>query len=335
MRAYKDYWNNLLGDIPALDQFRAQDFINYGWRDIREARRWSFLATESSLDFPNQIVAGTVAVTQFSDVILADATAKVAWDAVGLGIPLTDRQFRVGSGPLYQIIAYDSVGDSTANPWNTGAIAGAAQLERTYKETTNALQGYAIYKAYHSPPSTDFLAFTEIKDIQNGRTLVINLSREDLDKFRDPMRQAFGDSYYQAAHEADANGYIKIELWPHLLTAKSLVCAYERAGADFASDTETLPRIIPESLLMERALCYGCRWANDNRARYNELKGVNWQQNVTIHEVAYAQALERVKLLDEEQFSQNISYAPDRLKRAGHGDSRWAQSHDISSIGFG
>lgn len=326
-RGFKELWNNLLGDIPALDQFRAQDFINYGWRDIREARRWSFLSAESSLDFPNQIVAGTASVTQFSDVIFADATAKVAWDAVTLNIPLTDRQFRVGSGPLYQIIAYDSVGDSVANPWNTGAVAGAMQLERTYKEDTDADETYSIYKAYHSPPSTDFLSFTSVKDIQNGRDLILGLTREDLNR-RDPMRQSFGNPDYVATHEADATGEIKIELWPHLLTAKSLVCEYERAGTDFASDTETLPQVIPESLLMERALCYGCRWANDNRNRYDALKGINWQQNIQTHEVAYAQALAKVRILDEEGYSQDISYAPDHRRWRGYGDTRAGQSHD-------
>jgi len=331
-RTFRELWNNLLGDIPALDQFRAQDFINYAWRDIREARRWSFLSAESSLDFPDQITAGTVSVTQFSDVIFADATAKTAWDAVTLNIPLTDRQFRVGTGPLYQVIAYDSIGDASANSWNTGVIAGAAQLERTYKEDTDADETYTIYKAYHSPPSADFLSFTSVKDIQNGRNLILDLTREDLNR-RDPMRESFGNPDYVAVHQADSSGEIKVELWPHLLTAKSLVCEYERAGVDF-TDADSLPSIIPESLLMERALWYGCRWANDNRNRYDTLKGINWAVNIAAHELAYKEAIEKTKIVDEEGSPSNISYSPDRHVFRGFGDTSFGQSHDDGLIHY-
>lgn len=431
-RNFKDWWNSLMGDIPALDQFRAQDFINYAWRDIREARRWSFLTAESSLDFPDEITTGTASVSQFSDVVVGSTAARAVWDALNLNMPITDRQFRVGTGPLYQIIAYDRTGDIATYPWNLAGEAGALQLERTYKEpsvgafataiitqtilnpidgtnifigaevftwvnivvnpddaliggtvaesfqnmadsinaasavcaaaivgtsivltavgrgvagnsitlstndpayaTITAFHGgtagtaYYIYKAYHSPPSADFLSFTSVKDIQNGRSLTLDATREYLDR-RDPMRQSFGDPTRVAVHKVDASGEIKVELWPHLLSAKSLVCEYERAGTDFA-DTESLPGIIPESLLMERALCYACRWANDNRNRYDALKGINWAVNIKEHQDSYKEQLREIKILDEEGSPSDLSWAPDWRPRAGFGDTRAGQSHD-------
>jgi hypothetical protein len=439
-RTFRDYWNDLMGDIPALDQFKAQSFINYAWRDIREARRWSFLSAVSSLDVPNQITTGLASVTQWSDTVVGNVTAKAAWDAVGVNLPLTDRQFRVGSGPLYQIISYDptggisalgniainspptngqtlTVGNAvftfvTANPtgfqilisggsggaqlqailgniiaainahptslctalingsfdtnltainpgtggnsialagpvgtggtivlvtpfaggvnsaatWNTGGFAGSLQLDRTFKETTNTVQGYSIYKAYHSPPSVDFIAFTTVKDIQNGRDLTLNLTREDLDRI-DPQRQQFGDPYRVAVYSADTSGNVKIELHPHMLTAKSYFCEYEREGVDMTA-TDSLPRIIPESLLMEKALVYACRWANDNKARYDTLKDGNWQAASVMHDAAYTLQLRQVKILDEEQDPSDLSYAPDRVRRFGFGDTRYGQSHD-------
>lgn len=321
-----------MGDIPALDQFRAQDFINYGWRDIRESRRWSFLTAESSFDIPDEITTGTASVTQFSDVVVGDVTARAVWDVLGLNIPITDRQFRVGTGPLYQIIAYDSVGDSTANPWNINGDPGALQLDREYKEATDADETYQIYKAYFSPPPTDFLAFTSVKDIQNGRNLRLDLTRDDLNR-RDPMRQSFGNPNYVAMGKADAAGEIKIELWPHMLTAYSLVVEYERAGADFTA-TESLPLVIPESLLMERALCYACRWANDNRNRYDALKGINWTVNIATHELNYKQQLMAIKIVDEEGAPSDISFAPDYYRRRGYGDTLAGQSHDDGYIHY-
>lgn len=329
-RVFKDWWNSLMGDIPALDQFRAQDFINYAWRDIREARRWSFLTAESSLDFPDEVITGTALVSQFSDVVVGSVAARAVWDALNLNMPITDRQFRVGTGPLYQIISYDSVGDIATFSWNTNSDPGALQLERTYKEATSATVTYQIYKAYHSPPSTDFLSFTSVKDIQNGRSLALDATREYLDR-RDPMRQSFGDPTRVAIHKADATGEIKVELWPHLLSAKSLVCEYERAGTDFA-DIESLPGVIPESLLMERALCYACRWANDNRNRYDALKGINWAVNIAAHELNYSQALMKVRILDEEGSPSDLSWAPDWRPRRGYGDTLAGQSHDSGEI---
>lgn len=318
-----------MGDIPGLDYIKAKDCINYAWRDIREARRWSFLAAEGSLDIPNQIVAGTAAVTQFSDVVVGSAAAKTAWDAITLDIPLASRQFRVGSGPLYQIIAYDSVGDVVTFPWNLSSSPGALQLERSYKEATAAAANYSIYRAYFYMP-TDFLAFTEVKDIQNGRNLRLDLTRRSLDDWKDPQRQSFGDAYYIAAWTGDANnsGRPRFEIWPHTLSAKSLLVRYERAGTDFASDTEALPAVIPESLLMERALCYACRWANDNRGRITELKSNDWRSSIIAHEASYRDQLQRIKIQDEEAFSIDLTVAPDRL-RQGYGNARWFQQHDV------
>lgn len=438
-RTFADFWNNLMGDIPALDQFRAQDFINYAWRDIREARRWSFLTAESSFDIPDEIADGTASVAMFSDVVVGDATARAVWDALGLNIPITDRQFRVGSGPLYQIIAYDVDGDSTANTWNTTGAPGALRLDREYKESSSAfvvatasvtetalnpidgtsltvgsevfvwvnavvnptdvligatkaisyqnmvdvinattttpciavLSGtvitltaiiagtagnalalsisdatygvavafsggtdggatYQIYKAYFSPPSIDFLSFTSVKDIQNGRNLKLDLTRDDLNR-KDPMRQSFGNPDYVALGKADSAGEIKVELWPHMLSAYSLVVEYERAGEDFEAD-DVLPLVIPESLLMERALCYACRWANDNRNRYDALKGINWAVNIAAHELNYTHQLMKVQIVDEEGSPSNISYAPDFYRYRGHGDTRLGQATDDGMI---
>jgi len=306
--SFKRYYNRLMGDVSGLDYLKAKDCINYAWRDIREARRWSFLSTEASIDIPDQVTTGTAAVTQFSDLVVPDAAAKAVWDVLGMNIPLTSRQFRVGSGPLYQIIAYDDSG------------AGSMQLERSYKETTDADTTYSIYRAYFTMPA-DFLMFTDVKDIQNGRSLNSDLSRQDLDDWKDPQRQSYGDPYYIAARGADSSGEPVFELWPHLLTAKSLVVRYERAGTDFASDTEALPVIIPESLLMEKALVYACQWAAINR-----LKDANWQQAAIGHDALYRDQLQKVRLLDEETFPINITYAPEYTRRGG-GDARYMQSH--------
>lgn len=321
-----------MGDVPGLDFKKAQDCINYAWRDIREARRWSFLSSETSIDIPDKIVAGTASVTQFSDVVVGNATAKTAWDALTLNLPITYRQFRVGSGPLYQIIAYDSVGDSTTNPWNTNGDAGALRLERTYKEATDATETYQIYRAYFAMPA-DFLAFTQIKDIQNGRNLNLDLTRSDLDNWKDPQRLSFGYPSYVAAWTGDPNnsGLPRFELWPHMFTAYSYVVRYERLGADFASDTESLPQIIPESLLLERALVYACKWANDNRGRYEPLKATDWRSSIGAHEIAYREMLGKSKIMDEELYPQDLSYEPEKFRKSA-GNARYWQSHEFSTI---
>lgn len=317
MGNFRTYYNRIMGDIPGLDLFKAKDCVNYAWRDIREVRRWSFLSAETSIDIPNTVTDGTASVTQFSDQVVPDAAAKAVWDVLGMNIPLTSRQFRVGSGPLYQITAYDDSG------------AGAMTLDRTYREATNAAQTYSIYRAYFSMPS-DFLTFTDIKDIQNGRNIRFIANRSDLDTFRDPQRQGFGDSYAVAPATADSSGNPRFELWPGQLTAKSLIVRYERAGTDFTSDTEALPTIIPESLLMERALCYAVRWAMANQGKYPELKGTNWANVAISHEAAYQKQIWEAQIHDEEMWPVNLSYDPLTIARRRYSDdTRFGQSHDL------
>ena len=327
MLTYEHLWKEVRGTIPNLDMFLAQRFVNRAYRDIREARAWSFLVEESSLDIPDEITTGTMSVTQHSRIAVASAGLKTVLDALGLNIPLTSRQFRVGGGPLYQISAYDPAGTET---WNAGSTPGAVLLERAYRETTSPTATYSIFKCIFSPPSTDFLSWISIRDIQDGRTILGEsrplLTTEELDA-KDPQRSSTGDPYYIAHHKADSSLDPKFELWPHPASAKSLVARYRRRGVDFSSNSETLPRAIPDELLIDRALMYGSEWANKNKGRFAELKGVDWLTDAREHERRYLERLQRIKMQDEETAISNISMAPG-YRPAHPVDSNWMQRHE-------
>jgi hypothetical protein len=316
---YKEFWSELQNSIPNLSIFLSQRFINRAWRDIQDSRQWSFLKGEGLLYSPLLITTGTFSITQYSNIVTASASAITA--LTGLANPvITKRQIRFGSGstPIYNIAVIHA----------SFASNGILYLDRPYKETTSATSTYRLYRAYYGPPeittvatngtattteTTDFLRFNDIYNPTNSRYFAaLHLAREILDR-RDPQRSTTGNiPYYLFAYKTDSNNQPMFEMWPHPLNAQAYPCSYQKRGTDFTSDTTTLPNVIPDELLMERALFYGCEWAAKNQNRYTELKGINWKLEQQGHKVTYSNIssrdpglLEIAQRNDEEAYPQN------------------------------
>jgi hypothetical protein len=317
---YKDFWGELISQVPKLSNFQAQRFVNRAWKDIRDSRQWSFLKTEGILFSPAVITTGVFNVTRFSNVVTASAAAITALNNLNNPL-LTKRQIRFGSGatPVYNIAVVDA----------GFAGNGLLYLDRPYKEPSNSAVGYRVYRCYYGGPevttvavdgtattteTTDLLRFNDIYNPTNARSFVgLNLPRELLDR-RDPQRAIVGNiPYYLFAYKSDSNNNPLYEMWPHPTAAQAYLCSYQRRGIDFASDTETLPSAIPDDLLMERALFYACAWAAKNAAKYKELVGVNWKLEQAAHRKEYSTIssaspglLEIAQRNDEELYPQSV-----------------------------
>src|SRR5271166_5605357 len=139
---FQSYWSELMGTVPRLDPLLAQNFVNRAWRDIKDSRSWSWLIQEGTLIAPQLVNAGTCSVIQFNAVVTLDATAQAALNNLNTPV-ITQRQFRVAGGPIYNI---------SSIPGNPPATL---TLDRPYMESTQVGQPYSIYRCYYPPAKLD------------------------------------------------------------------------------------------------------------------------------------------------------------------------------------
>lgn len=107
--AFLDYVNRLRAYVPILSLPQAEDYINYAWRDIREANdSWSFLEGVQYWYAPAAMILNGLSTTQFdADVELSYGNLSQIGDVTFL--PVTQRQLRFGlsGGPIYGIESTD------------------------------------------------------------------------------------------------------------------------------------------------------------------------------------------------------------------------------------
>ena len=271
----------LIGLYPGLSILPARTLVNRAWQDIRDEGLWSWLTAEAALVVPASVTAGTVTATTGTTTIVGDATASAAWLAVALANPPLaspnlgqGRQFRLGQGnPVYNIVAYDGVSTITLDRVYTESGAGNVGAGLTYQ----------VYRAYYAPPSTDFLRYLTITNVNFAYSIVgkfLNFNREQLDRM-DPQRGSFGDAYILSSYKVDPVALTPVhELWPNPVNANTYMAMYQRRGVDLtpsgAVPVVDYPPTMSKALLMSRAEYQTSLWAVKNINRYPDLKGVNW-----------------------------------------------------------
>lgn len=262
-------WSQLMGHVPRLDPLLAQQLTNRSWIDIRDTRQWSWLRAVGVLNAPGIIGTGTVTTVQYNATVTLDAAANAALN--NLNNPLiTERQFRVGTGPIYNIAAYDN-GASTIT------------LDRPYMDPSGAGQGYSVYRCYYKPAdqsgntTSDFQIFRAVLNPVEGYAILgqnLRVTRMELDA-RDPTRGSFDLAYALAGYSVDTTGIPIFEAWPHPTSPRAYITLYMRSGPKI-SDNQDLPVTVSEDMVVEHALEFAYDWAIANAGRFVELKGVNW-----------------------------------------------------------
>jgi hypothetical protein len=294
--AFQNYWSELVGTVPRLDLGAAQAYINRAWRDIREARLWSWLTTEGVLLAPQLISLGTVTTTQFLNTVTLDATANAALNNLA-NPPITQRQFRVGvGGRVYNITGYNN---------------GSSQLtlDGVFMEPSGAGQDYMVYRCYYTPADlngntiTDFQTFEGMLNYTEGYAIVganLRMSKAEIDA-RDPQRGAFDNAYQVAHYKVDGNGNPIYELWPHPTVQAPYLFLARRRGVPLSS-TVDIPATLSPDLLVTRGLFYAYDWAIANAGRFAELKGVDFQLLKAENQRTYDKMLNDARRHDDEIF---------------------------------
>lgn len=296
--------SELTGWLPGLSPFLADSMINRAWREVRDARLWSFLQEDCGIFCPAQITSGAVAIVQFSATVTCNAAASAALLAVSLPSPLTltALQIRFGatagsgsvqSGQVYSIASYDA----------STPTAVVLTLDRVVMDPTDATATYQAYRCYIKPVVDDFLAWQSIVDMTNGWSLRLDRTSTEFDR-RDPQRQAQWMAYYCGAFKGNPELQPKpqYELWPHPTSGQTFYGRYRRQGEDFENAADTQPQLIPDSLIIHRALGYHAYpWAAANVGHFPALKTANFAVLMLDAKKMYQEDLVRAKKQDNEQ----------------------------------
>lgn len=257
----------LRGSVPKLPFAFSRTLINRAWRVIRQSNLWSFNLFESSLITPPLLNSGTVTTIQGVSSITFDPTIAVpaiaAWQAANPYVFLTQCQFRVGVGGIYNIIAYNSV-------------TGIATLDRIFADPGGAGQSYFIYQVYYTPPMSDFLTWMSVRNPVMYLDLELSVTRAEIDS-RDPQRSWYQFPTHVVSFGTDQRGagtptpsatlgWPLFELWGQPVTPFTYQCYGLRKGTPLVNPTDTLPFSIGEDLVMARARAYAYEWAEANKS---------------------------------------------------------------------
>lgn len=325
--AYADLAAEVAGVLPGVSSLLAATFVTRAWRDIRNERNWSFKNGIATLICPPQVTTGTAAWTQYGTSVTFSAAATTALTPYIAGTPLlTTLQIRFSNGPLYRILTV------------TQPSPLIVTVDRPIIEATATAGAYSVYRAYVTPPVADFSRWDALQDFASQRTLTgarLTRSVTEFDR-RDPGRTSMGEAAFLGVYTADATtGQVLYELWPHPSQGQTFLVTFKRFGPDFLLPTDTQPAVIPDALIVTKALgWYGYPWAQANKARIPDLKATDFLTLIQLTRQQYVSDLATIKTQDEE-------LAPEWIYNRGHyvtspfrgdpplGDAKYWQSHPI------
>ena len=234
--------------------------------------------------------AGSVTVAFGGTTVTADAPASAAWATTSQpGSLLTQRQFRIGNGTIYNIVGYAVVGGF-----------GVLTLDRAYYDTTaGATLGYSIYQCYYPTPVSDFLAWESVLDVNNAIDLVTGTAKKNKDwvDANDPQRQIFSNPGSIIPYGTDQRvgsstaGWMVYELYPQPQSQYAYQTWYSRKGADLTLPSDTLPFPITEHVVKTLARVKAYEWLIVKlQAEHPDrnVSGIQFAMGAAAKEAAYA-----------------------------------------------
>ncbi len=323
--AFVDMFSELAVTIPQISPIYCKTLINRAYREIRGMRSWSFLITPELVNFPTMVDTGTVTVATGSAVVTLDAAAATALQAlVTSGFALPGLQFRVqNAGPVYTILTYDG--------------AFTITLNQPIQIQNGAGQSYAVYQSLVNPPVTDFIRWIDVYDPNNGYAMTkIDVKQQEINRI-DPTRSNQGQAYWiSPVGQLTVASQMLYEFWPSPVQGQQFQCLVQRSGVDLVRDADTLPDVLDESLVLDRATYRAYKWAAANAGRLPELKGVNWGFLINDFEKkdVWARDYARVAKKDNERRENMLVYVRSRLVPWPIDSAFW-QSHDVGYMNWG
>lgn len=260
------------GCVPNYSAGLARIHLRNAWTDIRNLKGWSFQLGNTGYTVPGLINAGSVTVALGDLTVVGDATASAAWIAGSNPTSLiTQRQFRIGQGTIYNIVALDA----------TDPNAVILTLDRQWIDAyyVGPTQGYSIYQPYIVAPVQSFQAWEYFLDVRNVIALQVNNTRDILEKVNeaDPQRQIFSNPGNVLPHGVDNRagsatpGYPVYELYPQPQSVYVYQVGYSWAGPELTDDPALLavPAPMTEHVVKTLARVRAYEWSEANKTADN------------------------------------------------------------------
>lgn len=246
----------LTGVVTNMPPDYCKTVVNRAWMDIQRKNLWSWLLFDGNWTAPAIVNGGLATVTSGSSAVTVDATAAAAINAIGLTpSSVTQRQFRVGIGTIYNIRAWDNTSNTLT-------------LDRNYQEASGTT-AYMIYQVYFAAPVQDWKAWISVRDIVNFNNLITTKTRQFFD-LKDPQRSIYYLPTHVAPYTLDMNPnnptyqYQLFELWAQPTFNLTYQLWGVRRGTPLVNAGDTLPPSIGEDCVMSLARYYSYGWGEAN-----------------------------------------------------------------------
>ncbi|HZI93368.1 MAG TPA: hypothetical protein VFE84_03935, partial [Patescibacteria group bacterium] len=240
MATFEDVFRSVRLQAPDVPPMLARRFVQdtYAW--IAARRGWQFLRRETTIQVQ---AASTTVVSVVAG--QADITATSVFALTDIG-----RQFRVGSGDTFTILALD-------------AFLAVATLDRPYTGDTDPIAVAQIIDAYYTVPS-DFGRFDTIVDLAQSRRLTYFTSQLELDRI-DPRRTNSGAPRLLSPRLLSNGGLPTYEWWPRPTSAGNYPCLYF-ASPQAMADTDSFAGVFTQrpDVFELGALARAARWPGTN-----------------------------------------------------------------------
>lgn len=269
--AYLDMIAAVRGSVPKCPFPAAKKFVDNAWRDVRKQNIWSFqLYDRYQWIAPDQVDSGTATAVQGDDEVVVDVTAAAAIDAASTSYSLiTQRQFRIGQGTIYNIWGWDS-GTRTLT------------LDRPYGEVDATDEQYTIFQCYYAAPYEDHISWITIRDMQNFINLFTDWNRSQVDA-SDPQRSWYYFPTHVFFYVNDPNPdsttyrYPMYELWGAPTYSLNYQLYGRRNGANLSAMTDQLPVVISEETVIALGKYYAYEWAEANKGNLPRNQGSDFK----------------------------------------------------------
>lgn len=303
----------LTGRVPNLDIDLAVTMVQQSWRSIRKLRGWSFQLQQGGFSVPSQVGSssttpplnanfGTCTVAFGSPTVTGDAIASGEWaTASQYGSLITQRQFRIGGGTIYSIIAADF----------TTPTAAVLTLDRPFIDPLVSYTGqpYLIYQPYIATPEKNFIRWLAIRDMTNVRWLNVDADyqeRRNTD-MADPQRQIYTPPLMVLPFQRDYRegsstaGYMLYELYPQPISQILYQTWFEFEGPEVDAPNDEFPVPITEALVEWKSLTDAYANAEANKDPNNPRgAGANYPFLCQMYEAKYKDELKACRINDRE-----------------------------------
>lgn len=288
----------------------ARTLVNRAWLQVQRKYIWSFLWGKVPIPTPSPTTIGSVTLTSGSATVIADANATTAWANVPGATPLSQQQFRIGTGTFYNIVTYNPAG---APPFATLTL-DYPFVDPLPEPGANVGVVYQIYQVYYNAPVADFLWWESITDPVSGYAMRNTLTNEEVDR-KDPQRFQSGWPIGPIPYRVNPlsgtfNGYPMFEMWPAPLNNITYVGEYWRRGSLFVNDTDTVNPMLGEDVVLELAKYWAYEWALA-QPQFDQSAKRSWQFLMGGTQRMYAALLNDYILKDEEFSHRHVINQPE------------------------